>query len=170
MNINASIVDLRVTGIVETHPEWFPWADEYKCRSAAFVVLCMSEALGFTLAECAEMLTDGGNDTGVDGLYMSDVEEGELLVTIFQGKYKVKDLRGTSNFPEGGVHAALSAARVLFDPDRPVELNERIAPKIAEVRSFIRDGYLPTVRVVLCNNGVKWTDQANVRVQQGNRI
>ena len=166
MNINASIVDLRITGIVEAHQEWFPWADEHKCRSAAFVVLCMSEALGFTLAECAEMLTDGSNDAGVDGLYMSDVEEGELLVTIFQGKYKVKDLRGTSNFPESGVHAALNAARVLFDPDRPVELNERIAPKIAEVRSFIRDGYLPTVRVVLCNNGARWTDQANVRVQE----
>ena len=165
-NINASIVDLRVAGIVEAHPEWFPWADENKCKSAAFVVLCMSEALGFTLAECAEMLTDGSNDAGVDGLYMSDAEEGEFLVTIFQGKYKVKDLGGTSSFPENGVHAALNAARVLFDPDRPIVLNERIAPKIAEVRSFIRDGYLPNVRVVLCNNGAQWTDQASVRIRE----
>ena len=74
------------------------------------------------------MLTDGGNDAGVDGLYMSDVEDGEFLVTVFQGKYKVKDLTGTANFPENGVHAALNATRVLFDPDRPVVLNERIAP------------------------------------------
>ena len=86
MNINASIVDLRITGIVEAHPEWFPWADERKCRSAAFVVLCMSEALGFTLAECAEMLTDGGNDAGVDGLYMGDVEEGELSCDDLPGQ------------------------------------------------------------------------------------
>ena len=166
MNINASIVDLRITGIVEAHPEWFPSADDNKCKSAAFVILCMSESLGFSLAECAEMLTDGGNDAGVDGLHLSDVEEGEFLVTIFQGKYKVKDLGGTSHFPENGVHAALNAARVLFDPDRPIVLNERIEPKIAEVRSFILDGYLPTVRVVLCNNGAKWTDQANARVQE----
>ena len=126
----------------------------------------MSEALGFTLAECEEMLTEGGNDAGVDGLYMSDPEAGEFLVTIFQSKYKVKDLSGTANFPENGVQAALNAARVLFDPDRPVVLNERIAPKIAEVRSFIRDGFLPNVRVVLCNNGAKWTRQANVRIHE----
>ena len=165
-NINASIVDLRVSGIVETNPEWFPWPDENRRKSAAFVVLCMSEALGFSLSECAEMLTDGGNDAGVDGLYMGDVEDGEFLVTVFQGKYKVKDLSGTTNFPENGVHAALRATRVLFDPDRPVMLNERIAPRIDEVRSFIRDGYLPTVRVVLCNNGAKWTDQASARIHE----
>lgn len=165
-NINASIVDLRVTGIVDANPEWFPWPDENKRKSAAFVVLCMSEALGFALDECAEMLTEGGNDAGVDGLYMSDVEGGEFFVTIFQGRYKVKDLGGTANFPENGVHSALNATRVLFDPDRPVVLNERIAPKIAEVRSFIQDGYLPTVRVVLCNNGARWTDQANTWIHE----
>ena len=168
-NINASVVDLRVTGIIESHPEWFPWPDENRRKAAAFVVLCMSEALGFSLPECAEMLTDGGNDAGVDGLYMSDVENGDFFVAIFQGKYKVNDLRGTANFPENGVHTALNAARVLFDPDRPVTLNERIAPKIAEVRSLIRDGLLPTVRVVLCNNGAKWTSQADARIDEAER-
>ena len=107
MNINASIVDLRITGIVETHPEWFPWADEHKCRSAAFVVLCMSTALDLPLDDCIPLLTEGGNDAGVDGLYMSDVEEGTFLVTIFQGKYKVKDLGGTAHFPENALRAAL---------------------------------------------------------------
>ena len=49
-NINASIVDLRVTGIVEAHPEWFPWPDENRRKSAAFVILCMSTALELPLA------------------------------------------------------------------------------------------------------------------------
>ena len=30
MNINASIVDQRITGIIEDYPEWLPDGDENK--------------------------------------------------------------------------------------------------------------------------------------------
>ena len=165
-NINASIVDLRVTGIVEEHPEWFPWPDENRRKSAAFVVLCMSTALDLPLEDCIEFLTDGGNDAGVDGLYIGDVEEGDFVVTIFQGKYRVRDLRGTANFPENDLRSVLRTLEVLFDPYRDVALNERIAPLIADIRSLILDGYIPTVRLVLCNNGARWTEQAENWVRQ----
>ena len=165
-NINASIVDLRVTGMVEEHPEWFPWPDENRRKSAAFVVLCMSTALDLPLEDCIDLLTDGGNDAGVDGLYIGDVEEGDFVVTIFQGKYKVRDLRGTANFPENDVRSVLRTLEVLFDPYREIALNERIAPLIAEIRSLILDGYIPTVRLLLCNNGARWTQQAENWVRQ----
>ena len=129
-NINASIVDLRVTGIVEAHREWFPWPDENKRKYAAFVVLCMSTALDLPLDDCIPLLTEGGNDAGVDGLYIDDVEEGNFLVTIFQGKYKIKDLSGAANFPENALQSALRTIGVLFDPEREVTLNPRIAPPI----------------------------------------
>ena len=169
MNINASIVDQRVAGIVATNPEWFPGADENKHKSAAFVLLCMSTVLDLSLEECFELLTDGGNDAGVDGLHLGDVEGGEFFVTIFQGKYKIKDLSGTANFPENDVQKTLSTVRILFDPRRQVALNEKIAPKIDEVRSLIRDGYIPTVRAVLCNNGEQWTSQVGKRIQEEER-
>ena len=165
-NINASIVDLRVTGMVEEHPEWFPWPDENRRKSAAFVVLCMSTTLDLPLEDCIELLTDGGNDAGVDGLYIGDVEEGDFVVTIFQGKYRVRDLRGTANFPENDVRSVLRTLEVLFDPYRQIALNERIAPLIADIRSLILDGYIPTVRLVLCNNGARWTEQAEIWVRQ----
>ena len=165
-NINASIVDLRVTGIIEEHPEWFPWPDENRRKSAAFVVLCMSTALDLPLEDCIEFLTDGGNDAGVDGLYIGDVEEGDFVVTIFQGKYRDRDLRGTANFPENDLRSVLRTLEVLFDPYRDVALNERIAPLIADIRSLILDGYIPTVRLVLCNNGARWTEQAENWVRQ----
>ena len=135
-------------------------------RSAAFVLLCMSIALELPLDECAELLTDGGNDAGVDGLHVGDVEEGDLLVTLFQGKYRVRDLEGLSNFPENSVLKVIDTVRALFDPQRHVTLNRKIAPRIEEVRSLIRDGYIPTVRVVLCNNGARWTSAADHRVQE----
>lgn len=49
--------------------------------------------------EAVELITEGGNDAGVDGIHIGEVDDGEFLVTIFQGKYKIKDLSGHANFP-----------------------------------------------------------------------
>ncbi len=166
MNLNASIIDQRITGIIENHDDLLPDGDENKKKSSAFVLLCMSTALELTLEEAAELLTEGGNDAGVDGLHISEVDDGEFAVTIFQGKYKVRDLRGVANFPENGVQKAVNTVATLFDPEKKIDLNEKIAPKVEEIRSLVRDGYIPTVRVVLCNNGTKWNDQAQTWIEQ----
>ena len=166
MNINASIVDQRITGIIAGYPEWFPGGDENKKKSAAFVLLCMSTALELTLEESTELLTDGGNDAGVDGIHLSEVDDGEFSVTIFQGKYKVKNLEGVANFPENDVQKAVNTVATLFDPAKKIKLNKKIAPKVEEIRSLVRDGYIPTVRVVLCNNGIKWNAQAQNWIAQ----
>ena len=166
MDINASIVDQRIEGIIEDHPEMLPDGDKDKKKSSSFVLLCISTTLELTLEESAELLTDGGNDAGVDGIHISEVNDGEFTVTIFQGKYKVKDLRGIANFPENGVQKAVNTVATLFDPAKKVELNDRIAPKVEEIRSLVRDGFIPSVRVVLCNNGTKWNDQAQKWIDQ----
>ena len=137
-----------------------------KKKSSAFVLLCMSTALGLNLEEAAELITEGGNDAGVDGIHISEVDDGEFTVTIFQGKYKVKDLRGIANFPENGVQKAVNTVATLFDPAKKIELNKKIAPKVEEIRSLVRDGYIPSVRVVLCNNGTKWSEQAQNWINQ----
>ena len=169
MNINASIIDQRVLGIVEDHSEWLPKGNDInKKKSAAFVLLCMSTCLEMTLEESAELLTDGGNDAGVDGLHVGEVEDGEFLVTVFQGKYK-EDLRGVANFRENDVQKAVNTIHVLFDPYRKVTLNEKIEPKIEDIRSLIRDAYIPNVRVILCNNGARWTDQADMWITEAKK-
>ena len=170
MNINASIIDQRVTGIAEDHPEWLPeGSDVNKKKSAAFVLLCISTCLEIPMEEAAELITEGGNDAGVDGLHVGEVEDGEFLVTIFQGKYKIKDLSGEANFPENGVQKAVNTIQVLFDPYRKVALNQRIAPKIEEIRSLIRDAYIPNVRVILCNNGAQWVEQASIWIEDAKK-
>jgi hypothetical protein len=61
MNINASIVDQRVTGIIENNPEYLPAdSDINKKKSSAFVLLCISTCLDIPLKEAAELLTEGG--------------------------------------------------------------------------------------------------------------
>ncbi|MDQ6979109.1 MAG: AIPR family protein [Mariprofundaceae bacterium] len=167
MNINASIIDQQITHIVASDAAWLPrGSDVNKKKSAAFAVLCMAHCLDMPLDEAAEWLTDGGNDAGVDGLHIGDVDDGEFSISLFQSKYKVKSLDGTAHFPENGLEKAINTVQVLFDPYRHVELNDLIKPKIEEIRSLIRDGHIPRVRVVLCNNGAPWAAQADAHVQQ----
>lgn len=168
MDINASIIDQQLTGILEKNSEWFNQLgkDDNKKRSAAFVLLCMANSLDISLEESLELITEGGNDAGVDGLHIGEVDDGEFLVTIFQGKYKIKDLSGEANFPENGVQKAVNTVLALFDPEKEFDLNPRIKPKVEEIRSMLLDGYFPDVRVILCNNGAKWNDQAQRWIDQ----
>ncbi len=160
IDFNASIVDQRVVGLVADHPEWFPDGDEDKKKSAAFVLSCMAALLDIPLEDALNFMTDGGNDAGIDGIFIGDVEDGEFQVTLFQGKYKVKDLRGVAAFPERDVQHMAQTVAALFDPGRPVDLNPQILPRIEEIRSLVRDGYIPVICIVLCNNGAIWTEQA----------
>lgn len=167
MNINASIVDQRLSGIMTDHANLLPpGLDDVQRRSLSFVLLSIATMLDIPLEEAAELLTEGGQDEGVDGLHLGELEDGEFTVTLFQGKYKHKDLKGTANFPENGVQKAIATVAGLFDPGRKLALNERLAPRVEEIRSLIRDGYIPTVRVVLCNNGAKWSADAQSRIEQ----
>ncbi len=122
MNIHASIIDQQVTGIMERHSEFLFEEfgnDENKKKSASFVLLCMSTFLDITLEKATELLTEGGQDAGIDGLYLGEIKDGVFNVTLFQGKYKIKDLSGEANFPENGVLKVVNTVSVLFDPFSP---------------------------------------------------
>lgn len=168
MNINASIVDQRIAGILDTNADLLltiPVGDTNKRKSAAFVLLCMATALDLPLEEAAELLTDGGNDAGIDGLHIGEVDDGEFTVSLFQGKYKV-NLEGGAHFPENDVRKAITTVGTLFDPNKHIALNDLIRPKVEEIRSLVRDGYIPMVRIFLCNNGLRWNDQAQTWIDQ----
>ena len=168
ININASIVDQQVTGIMENYAHlFFPELKKQKekIRSAAFVVLCMSTLLDISKEEAFTLLTEGGQDAGVDGLHIGEVEDGEFKVTIFQGKYK-DNLRGSANFKERDVIRAIDTVGTLFDPGKKVVLNKHIKPKVEEIRSLVLDCYIPSIQVVLCNNGLKWKDEVQDKIDQ----
>lgn len=164
MNINASIIDQRLEGIIQEYKEPLERAlghtDPARLKSAAFVLLSASTTLDLTLEDTIECLTEGGGDAGVDALYIGDVEDSEFQVTIFQGKYKHKDLSGDANFPETGITTGIQIINTLFDPSKSLDMNTRLKPRIEEVRSLIRDGYIPVVRMIMCNNGQRWNKAA----------
>ncbi len=163
MNINASIVDQRVSGIAEEYSNELKdivGPDAARQKSLAFILLCVSTALDTSLSEATDLLTEGSNDLGVDALHLSEVDDGEFTVTLFQGKYTHKNLDGSANFPENAIKNLIALVSNIFDPDKTFSMNQRLAPRIEEIRSLIRDGYIPNVRLLLCNNGQSWNSQA----------
>lgn len=169
MSITIGMIDSRVRKLAEDLAGEFelrlkiPAAGnsevETKRRSTAFVYLCVKTVLDLADEEALDCLTEGGNDFGVDAIHVGDEEDGEFVVTLFQGKYAHKmEKAGKSNFEQGAVEKAIQAIRYLFDPDAIITTNPNLTKRLEEIRSLVRDGHIPRVNFVLCNNGLRWND------------
>lgn len=134
--------------------------DDRQKKSKAFVIMSVAIYLGVEWEEAQNLVTEGGNDAGVDAIYIGDLNDYEFPVTIFQSKY-VFDLEKESNFPANGIQRVVGAVTSLFDPSKPVLLNDDLNPKVQEIRSLISDGYIPIVRCICVNNGLTWTQEGN---------
>lgn len=170
MDINAAIIDqrlLKVSDIIrERARDELSISDPQRLKSLAFIHLCVKTILDLSDDEAFECLTDGGQDFGIDALQISEEYDGAFIVSVFQGKYK-RELEATSNFPESGIESLIRAIRYLFDPDVDLlHINTRLLTRVEEIRSLIRDGYIPQVRAIGCNNGLKWTAAADDAIRR----
>ena len=168
MTLAAQIIDQQVSGVVERHSDAFAGElrlgrDEHRWRAVAFLFLAARTAFHLADEEALDGIVGGGDDFGIDALYFEPPDDGELRITVVQGKYR-QDLGGDSAFPERGVAGLIDAIGALFDPARPVRLNRRLNERIEEVRSFVKDGAIPRVTAVAANNGARWTAQAQQRI------
>ena len=173
MSLAAQIIDQQVSGIVERQCEAFDNElrlsnDAPRRRSIAFLFLVAKTAFDLTDEQTIDGIVDGGNDFGIDALYFEPPDDGELHITLIQGKYRT-DLSGVSAFPENGIARMIDAIGTLFDPARPVQLNRRLNERIEELRSFVRDGAIPRVTAVAAINGTRWTAQAEQRIDNAER-
>lgn len=159
MSLNASIIEQRVAKLVEDHRDVLGPGDDDKLRSTAFVWLATSIVLDVPLEEAWTLVTDGGGDLGIDAMHVGDVVDGELVVTILQGKHR---RRPVGKFPANDVGKVAQIVGVLFDPDLPLpHARLELAARVEEIRSLVREGNIPTVRVALCNNGERWGADAD---------
>lgn len=173
MSLATQIIDQQVSGIIEKHSDAFDnelrlSADEQKRRAIAFLFLVARTAFDLTDEETFDGIVDGGNDFGVDALYFEPPADGELHITLIQGKYR-RDLRGDSAFPENAIAKIIDAIGALFDPEIPVRLNKRLDLRVEDIRSFVADGAIPRVTVVATNNGVRWTAEAQQRINNASK-
>jgi hypothetical protein len=157
MDINKHIVDQRIRKIVADNPDKFEAIsnDNNKKLSKAFVCLAVSAYLDVEIEEAFDYMTDGGQDAGIDAICIGDVGDWDFSVTVFQGKYTF-DLDKDSNFPANSIQRVIGTIAAIFDPNKPVEMNDDLKSKVTEIRSLIADGYIPTIKCVFTNNGLKW--------------
>jgi len=177
MNLNASIIDQRLTGIQDdirslaaselaiTNPD--------RLKSLSFVYLCVKVMLNLEVEEAFDCLTEGSGDFGVDAFHITEESDGEFTVTVFQGKYR-KNLDGTSAFEQSGIEALINAIRYLFDPSAELgAINDRLRARVEQARSLVRDGFIPRVRAIACNNGLIWNAQTQAYIDRtgfGNQV
>lgn len=166
-SLAAQIIDQRISGIVENQedmfPERFKAGDEKQKQSLAFVFLVAKTVLDLDDETVLDGIVDGGNDFGVDALYGDPLDNGEIQVFLIQGKYKRK-LKGDSAFPETGVAKLIDAVSVLFDPEKKITLNPHLRERVEEIRSFVREGAIPRVVSIAANNGIRWSQEAQQRI------
>lgn len=155
MDIAKQVIDQRVNKIVEENPELFSDTDAERKRSKAFLLLGVSAYLDIDIAEAVQYITDGGNDGGFDAAYITEAQDAQLNVVLFQSKYSRK-LDSDSNFPANAVEKAVNTVRCIFDPEAHIQLNEKSREKVDEIRSFLLDGHIPYVKFVMLSNGLPW--------------
>ncbi len=173
MNINLSIIDQHLAGIEDEIRDQA--VQELKIsgdslKSLAFVYLCVKTMLDLEPDDAFECLTEGAADFGVDAIHISVQDSDYISVTLFQGKYARK-LSGDSHFPEQGIVNLIAACQHIFDPNATLQnINPRLNAKVEEIRSIIRSGVIPHVRIIACNNGQKWNAASEERIENfGNR-
>ena len=168
MSLATQIIDQRLSGIIAEQQDAFTHElrvrnDDGRRRSMAFLFLVAKTMFDLTDEETLDSIVDGGNDFGVDVLWFEPPDQGELTISLIQGKYKTK-LDGDASFPGNDIVKMIDAIGALFDPERPVTLNERLNRRVEEVRSFIVDGAIPRVTAIAANNGERWTQEAQQRI------
>ncbi len=176
-NPTAMIVDQQLTGIIDLIRQRA--SDQLKIkrdqdvRPLAFCFLCVRTLLELELDQAFDCLTEGGGDFGIDAFHLGSEVDSEFAVTLFQSKYNT-NLEGTGAFPVNAIEKMIGALSCLFDPNQRLgNLNERLRAPVEEARSLIRDGHLPQVRVVFCNNGRRWNtegDEAIARSGFGDQV
>ena len=165
MDINKHIIDQRIKKIVSDKPEWFEqMKDERQQVSKSFLILSIASALEMDISEAYSCVTEGGGDAGIDGLYVGDTTDFEFTVVLFQSKYHF-NLEKEYNFPDNAVLKVVNSIGILFNPQKNIDLNPLLKPKIDEIRSLIMDGYIPTIKCILLNNGKDWQNEGNQHIE-----
>jgi hypothetical protein len=165
MDINKHIVDQRIRKIISDNPDRLLGEnDDKKKLSKTFVCLSVAAYLDIELEEAFDLITEGGNDAGVDAIFIGDVNDYDFSVTIFQGKYAF-DLNKDNNFPANSIQRVIGSIGAIFDPSKPIEMNDDLMPRVEDIRSLINDGFIPNIKCVFTNNGLRWNNDGDNHIK-----
>ena len=157
MNLSKQIIHKQVDHIITEN--YADDTDKGKARSKAFVNITVQTLLEMEKDSATDCIVDGGGDFKIDAIQYSDPTTGDFIVSLFQGKYTA-NLEKDANFRETDLISIISSIRNLFGELDAYDIHDTLREKLNEINSYIEEGHIPTVRVYLCNNGLKWTQKA----------
>lgn len=120
--------------------------------SKAFMPLMVSSILGVSEEEAYDSIVDGGNDRGVDALYV-DERDGKNIIHLFQFKYVGTFEKSKSNFPSNEIDKILSFIFDLLDKDASMQknCNKLLWEKVKEAWQALSQKS-PSIEVHFCSN------------------
>ncbi|GGE09462.1 hypothetical protein GCM10011390_30660 [Aureimonas endophytica] len=120
--------------------------------SKAFMPLMVASILDVTEEEAYDAITDGGQDRGVDALFV-DERDGKNIIHIFQFKYAGDFQKSKSNFPSSEIDKVLSFLADLLDHDEDMRnnCNPVLWEKVKEAWQSL-DKKNPSVEIHFCSN------------------
>lgn len=162
--IQAQILDQQIGGVIERFPPDFLQSlnkpNENQKKSIALTIIALKKNLEVTEEEAYDCIVDGAEDHGIDAIIYDSPNDYEVQIVIFQSKYK-QDLSGDFNFPENEIKKTITAIEMLLTPNQAnLSVNKRLKEKITDIHGFIREGKIPSVKFILCNNGKIWNTSA----------
>lgn len=108
-----------------------------------------------TETEVTDAITDGGDDSGVDAVYIEEKEP--FTVHLLSCKYAENPQKsGTKNFPANELGKISTFLRLLIDGNNDLHdrVNVELAEKIRRISQILDDGNRPIFMIHLCSNGI----------------
>lgn len=151
-NVDAAAAQIEKTLNLET-------------RREAFSLLCVTSLLRIDFDEARGSITDGGEDRGVDAVYL-DERFGRRVIHLFQFKCHSKFNGSNRNFPSTEIDKILAFIGDCFGQvDGFLDTcNPLLRQKVLDIWDFVNSGACQ-VEVHLCSNGERLTPDHKARFE-----
>jgi hypothetical protein len=134
-------------------------------RSKALTVVAVSEIMEIDIDEAVDAITDGGNDRGVDALYIDD-RDAKNDIHLFQAKC-VKDFeKSKNNFPGGEIDKLTSFITDLTNHDTEAleSANDLLQAKVLDALEVLKESNA-TITVHFVGNTAPLIDSELKRIR-----
>ena len=122
-------------------------------KKLALVFLFLSHRFYRDQSEIEESYTDGGNDCGIDAIYI-DRQSDQPIVHLFQSKVHDSERKAKNPFKVSAAEKSLKFFEVLKDRGNELDklVNPKLKQKILEIRD-LQDKDFPAFKLWLVSNG-----------------
>lgn len=144
---------LQDYSVIKTQIESIRRDFNFEQASKAFIYFCLDQILKLQEDDILDAITEGGNDRGIDALYIEDTSNG-VNVHLFQCKYysSYEDIKN-NNFPSGEIDKIVGFIAALMNKDTSIKnhINSSLYQKITEIWKIFENEN-PKFIVYICSN------------------